>query len=65
MTHAPERLLFNISTGNMDQNRADEYVKRFANELKQKKTSTPDGKDIAGVYNPVSMLRSYIFAKSS
>jgi hypothetical protein len=34
-------------------------------ELKQKKTATPDGKDIAGVYNPVSMLKSYIFAKSS
>ena len=65
VTHAPERLLFNVSTGNMDQNRADDYVRRFAMELKQKKTATPDGKDIAGVYNPVSMLKSYIFAKSS
>jgi len=31
--------------------------------LKQKKVVSPGG-DIAGVYNPVSMLESYIFGKS-
>lgn len=65
VTHAPERLLFNVSTGTMDQNRADEYVRRFAMELKSKKTASPGGEDVVGVYNPVSMLKSYIFAKSS
>ena len=64
VTHAPERLLFNISTGKMNQNYADEYVRRFANELKSKKVSTPDGKDVIGVYNPVTMLKSYVFGKS-
>ena len=34
-------------------------------ELKSKKTATPGGEDVVGVYNPVSMLKSYIFAKSS
>lgn len=63
VTRAPERLLFNISTGKMNQNYADEYVRNFAMGLKQKKVATPGG-DIAGVYNPVSMLESYIFGKS-
>ena len=63
VTRAPERLLFNVSTGKMNQNYADEYVRNFANGLKSKKVVTPGG-DIAGVYNPVSMLESYIFGKS-
>lgn len=64
VTHAPERLLFNVSTGRMTQNYADEYVRRFAMDLKSKKTVTPDGHDIQSVYNPVTMLKSYIFGRS-
>lgn len=64
VTRAPERLLFNVSTGKMTQNYADEYVRNFANSLKARKVSTPDGKDIQSVYNPVSMLENYIFGKS-
>lgn len=29
-----------------------------------KKVATPDGNDVMGVYNPVTMLKSYIFGKS-
>lgn len=64
VTHAPERLVFNVSTGQMDQNRADEYVRRFAQQLVQKKVALPNGEDIANVYNPVTMLKHYIFGKS-
>lgn len=64
VTHAPERLLFNVSTGKMTQNYADEYVRRFAMDLKSKKSATPDGSDIIGTYNPVTMLKSYVFGKS-
>lgn len=64
VTRAPERLLFNISTGQMTQQFADEYVRRFANELKSKKVATPDGEDINGVYNPVTMLKNYVFGRS-
>lgn len=64
VTHAPERLLFNVSTGKMTQNYADEYVRRFAMDLKSKKVASPDGKDIQGVYSPVTMLKSYVFGKS-
>jgi len=64
VTHAPERLLFNVSTGKMTQNYADEYVRRFAMDLKSKKVASPDGKDVQGVYSPVTMLKSYVFGKS-
>ena len=64
VTHAPERLLFNVSTGKMTQNFADEYVRRFAVELKSKKVVEPGGRDVQGVYNPVTMLKSYVFGKS-
>lgn len=64
VTRAPERLLFNVSTGRMSQNYADSYVRNFAMSLKSKKVPTHDGKDIASVYNPVTMLESYIFGKS-
>lgn len=64
VTRAPERLLFNISTGKMDQNRADEYVRRFANQLKSKKTPLGDGNDIVNTYDPVTMLKYFVFGKS-
>ena len=64
VTRAPERLLFNISTGKMDQNRADEYVRRFANQLKAKKTPVGDGHDIASTYDPVTMLKYFVFGRS-
>lgn len=64
VTRAPERLLFNVSTGKMDQNRAEEYVRRFANQLKSKKVPLGDGHDIASTYDPVTMLKYYVFGKS-
>lgn len=64
VTHAPERLLFNVSTGKMTQNYADEYVRCFANQLKSKKVASPDGKDVSGVYSPITQLESYVFGKS-
>ena len=64
VTHAPERLLFNVSTGKMNPNIAEEYIRRFANELKSKKVATPDGKDAFGVYSSPTMLKSYVFGKS-
>lgn len=64
VTRAPERLVYNISTGKMPQNYADEYVRNFANSLKAKKVASPDGQNIQGIYNPVSMLENYVFGKS-
>ena len=71
VTRAPERLLFNISTGGQPDKVARQKIKEFINELKSKKivsASNPDGstrEDITTVYNPVSMLETYFFGKSN
>lgn len=73
VTRAPERLLYNVSTGNMNDNLANELVRNFANSLKAKKVAASDNRitgqdgaprDIASVYNPVTMLENYVFAKN-
>lgn len=65
VTRAPERLLFNVSTGMLDQNRADEYVRRFADSLHSKKTAMANGEDIVSTYAPITQLKAYVFGKSS
>lgn len=73
VTRAPERLLFNISTAGMPDKKAEQFLKDFVNKMKSKKVLTPTERDgVAGsnktitqVYNPVSMLESYYFAKSN
>lgn len=63
VTRAPERLVFNLSTGKMNQHYADEYCRQFADSLKSRKVPLGNG-DIGNVYNPVTMLESYVFSKS-
>jgi hypothetical protein len=71
VTRAPERLLFNISTGGQPDKVARQKIKDFINEVKSKKiisSSNPDGsvrEDIASVYNPISMLETFFFGKSN
>ena len=70
VTRAPERLLYNISTGRMNDNYAQAFVRDFANSLKSKKvpTAKPGSmgqQDIAQVYNPITMLENYVFAKNA
>ena len=65
VTHAPERLVFNVSTAKMNDHQANEYVRRFASDLKSKKVATPNGSDVVGVYNPPTMVKNFVFGKSS
>ena len=52
----------------MNDNYAKAYVRDFANSLKAKKVAQPShvpgAPDVGSVYNPVSMLESYVFGKS-
>lgn len=72
VTRAPERLLFNINTGGMADKVARQKIQQFINDLKSKKVVSSRGdmgsgneKEITQVYNPVSMLETYFFGKSS
>lgn len=75
ITRAPERLLFNVSTAGMPDKKAQDYVRNFANSLKQKnvaaatpmgQNNSPQGKpNITSVYDPVAMFENYVFGKSN
>lgn len=78
VTRAPERLLFNVSTGNLPPRLADERVRKFANSLRQRKSldaakldsqteglGGTDSPGMANHYNPITMLETFIFGKSN
>lgn len=71
VTRAPERLLFNISTGGMADKVARQKIQNFINTLRSKKIissrdmNQSSEREITQVYNPVSMLESYFFGKSN
>lgn len=80
VTRAPERLLFNIDVGGYPEKKAQAKIQNFADSLKSKRilmNGSIDG-SVRGngnpltqspqqttVYNPVSMLESYYFGKTS
>ena len=77
VTRAPERLLFNIDVGGMPEKVARQKIQEVINKLKSKKIVSSDpirngtsgfpanGPEISQVYDPVSMLESYFFGKTS
>ena len=65
---APERRLFQIDTGSMPPQKAQQYIERVKNEVQQKRIPSRNGggMDIMdSAYNPMSILEDYFFAVSS
>jgi len=62
ITRAPEKLFFQISTGNMPPTKADSFVNRLMGQFSSKKTVN-DGK-IQNTYDPISMTDNLWMAKS-
>lgn len=71
VTRAPERLLFNINTGDMADKVARQKIQQFINNLKSKKIisskdmNQSNEREITQVYNPVTMLETYFFGKTN
>jgi hypothetical protein len=62
LVRAPERLVFNIDTGNLPAAQAEKYMKRMMASFWSKKTVGQDGR-IENVYDPQGMLENYWFPK--
>ena len=62
LVRAPERLVFNIDTGNLPPAKSEQYMKKLMAQFWTKKTIATDGR-IENVYDPQSMLENYWFAK--
>ena len=69
VTRAPERLLFNINTGNLNERMARQKIQDFANKMKSKRiVASPNGDknpEVTSTYNPVTMLESFYFGKTN
>jgi len=63
LVRAPERLVFNVDTGNLPAAQAERYMKRLMSSFWSKKTVGQDGR-IENVYDPQGMLENYWFPKS-
>lgn len=65
LVRAPERLVFNVDTGNMPPPKAEAYMRKLIQEYWANKTFDMDQADIVKKYNPQSMLDAFWFAKRS
>lgn len=63
LVRAPQRLVFNVSTGKLPPNRSEEVVKRMMQRYNTKKVYDPSTGDIVNGYDPTTMLESYWFPK--
>ena len=62
LVRSPERLVFNVDTGNLPPARQEAYMKKLMAQFWSKKTIATDGR-IENVYDPQSMMENYWFAK--
>ena len=63
LVRAPERLVFNIDTGNLPAPQAERYMKRMMASFWSKKTVGQDG-SVQNVYDPQGMIENYWFPKN-
>ena len=61
LVRAPERLVFNLRTGNMSRPQQEQYLKQFEQEYRSRRVIGADGK-ISSQYDPVSMIEDFFFA---
>lgn len=63
MVRAPERLVFNVDTGNMPPPKAEAYLRKLIQNYWSTKTFDSDQNDVAQKFTPQSMLDAFWFAK--
>lgn len=63
LVRAPERLVFNVDTGNMPPPKAEAYLKKLIQNYWSRKTFDMDQGDVVKKFNPQSMLDAFWFAK--
>ena len=63
MVRAPERLVFNVDTGNMSAPKSEGYMRRLMQQYWSKKTYDTSTGRVTNVYDPQSYLDSYWFPK--
>lgn len=63
LVRAPERLVFNVDTGNLAPPKAEAYIRKLSANYWSTKTYDSNQGDISQKFNPQSMLDAFWFAK--
>jgi hypothetical protein len=63
LVRAPEKLVFNVDTGNMNPPKSEAYLKKLMQQYWSKKTYDVSTNRVTNVYDPQSYLDAYWFAK--
>lgn len=63
LVRAPEKLVFNVDTGNLPPAKAEQYLRKLMSQYWSKRTFDVDQNNTVTKFNPQSMLDSFWFAK--
>lgn len=63
MARAPERLIFNVATGNLPKNKAEQYLRKIVNKYRKKLTYNSQTGEIDQAQNVKNIMEDYWFIK--
>lgn len=63
LVRAPERLVFNVDTGGLPKNKAEQEVSKLMHRFNTKKYYNPTTGSVSNDYDPIQMLENFYFAK--
>ncbi len=64
MSRAPQRLVFNVATGNLPKNKAEQYLQKLINKFRKKLTYNPTTGEVDQGQNVKNLLEDYWFVKT-
>jgi hypothetical protein len=65
LSRAPERLIFNVATGNLPKNRAEQYLQKIMNKYRKKLTYNAETGSVDQAQNVKNIMEDYWFVKDN
>jgi hypothetical protein len=63
MSRAPERLVFNVATGNLPKSKAEQYLQKLINKFRKKLTYNPNTGEVDQGQNVKNIMEDFWFVK--
>lgn len=63
LARAPERLVFNVASGGLPKNKAEQYLKKMINQYRKKLTYNPNTGEVDQTQNIKNIMEDFWFAK--
>lgn len=65
LSRAPERLIFNVATGNLPKNKAEQYLQKIMNKYRKKLTYNSESGSVDQTQNVKNIMEDYWFVKDN